>query len=178
MRIYKVNTPAGERLIQSPTKGQAIKHCVTADYTADVVGASEMLDLINSGKTVETVATKDTPAEAPAAVVKQKEAEYKALEVAPVVETPVVKETLQAAPAAFIPPKAVTAQTAPPVTAEATSVDVIQEQQQINPQAAAAAMQSPVLPPAAPVLRPAPVLQAAPTQGGPVDWEARENAGQ
>ena len=43
-RIYLVKTPAGQRLVEAGTKGQAINHCVTTDYSAEPISAARAND--------------------------------------------------------------------------------------------------------------------------------------
>ena len=184
-RIYKVTTPTGIRLVESPTKGQAVKHCVDADYHAEVVGAAEAFDLRDKGTELERVASKNAPA---AKVAPKKagtstdgksstESDANSQTASSPAPTPTTVPSQQSSPAT--PPAAVPAtQSAPaeqspspqaevkagsfipPQAASPTPAPgvnpVIAEQQAINPNAAAAA--------------------GAPAEGGPVDWEAREKA--
>lgn len=162
-RIYKVKTPAGERLVEANTKSQAINHCVDADYSAEPVSASDMYAMIQAGKTVE----KAGAGKPEAGETKQPSASTASAPSAPQPQAP----ASTAAPAtggattqapsqpAFIPPAPATpGQFTPPQS----SNPVIAEQQRINPNAAAAAG------------APATILPVAPAQIGPVDWEKRE----
>lgn len=177
-RIYKVTTPTGVRLVESPTKGQAVKHCVDADYEAAVIGAAEAFELRDKGVTVEKVATKEAPAKKTSKVAAPQPSSQSASsamestvnEVKPVSEgqdasapvgtpsptTPSGSSTPadSAQGGSFIPPQP---QQAPPQSSGSVN-PVLAEQQRINPDAAAAA--------------------GAPAQKGPVDWEAREKQGQ
>lgn len=189
-RIYKVKTPTGDRLVESPTKGQAVKHCVDADYTAEVISASEALRLTAKGVKVETVAMKGQPAKKPSTGTGTASQEPKAS--TPSDPTEAAQSTPQPSttpvPSNPQPPAQQSAPTTPPSGATAPQGNVqggsfippqpvqpgsgvapnpvLAEQQRINPDAAAAA--------GAPPLPPADGAPAA--QGGPVDWEARERA--
>jgi len=141
MRIYKVKTPAGERLVEANTRGQAINHCVSSDYSAEPVGASEMYALIQAGKKVETLAEKP------------------------------LEQSLAAEPAkAAAPTPAPMSQAASPAQpwsppAAATPNPVLAEQARVNPTAVAAAG-----------VAPRTILPVPPANGGPVDWQAREQS--
>lgn len=193
-RIYKVKTPTGERLVDANTKGQAIGHCVDKDYSAEVVGASEMYSLIQAGAKVEKaevkskaqkfadnvgkpsapqmpVPTPEQQANINAAVAGETKQPSASTASAPSAPQPQAQPSTAApvaggaTPAPFIPPAAAKpADFAPGVN------PVLAEQQRINPKAAeAAGAPKPILPPAGAAVPP-----AAPSQGGPVDWEARE----
>lgn len=55
MRIYLVNTPAGKRLVEASTKGQAINYCVSTDYSAEPISSSDLYAAIQAGAQVEKV---------------------------------------------------------------------------------------------------------------------------
>lgn len=61
MRIYKVTTPQGNRLVEASTKSQAINHCVATDYSAEPISSSDLYAAISQGAVVEKV----TPAKKP-----------------------------------------------------------------------------------------------------------------
>lgn len=203
-RIYKVTTPTGVRLVESPTKGQAVKHCVDADYEAEVVGAAEAFDLRDKGTVLEKVAMKgEEPAKKPGSAAKGS--------AAPAPSQAAAKEptnvTTPSTPAAQVSSASQGGQSSPqtntaPSTPENTNTQANTAQNSvpqgevkagsfIPPQAAQAAPApsgvNPVLAeqqrinPDAAAAAGAPPLPPAdkPAQGGPVDWEAREKgAGQ
>lgn len=55
MRIYKVTTPQGNRLVEASTKSQAINHCVATDYSAEPISSSDLYAAISQGAVVEKV---------------------------------------------------------------------------------------------------------------------------
>lgn len=205
-RIYKVTTPTGVRLVESPTKGQAVKHCVDADYTADVVGAAEAFYLRDKGVPLERVAMKDKPAKKSGSAAKASAAPAPS-QAAAKAATPATTPSTPTAPAQ---PQSQGAQSSPqtntvPSTPENTNTrpntapsSVPQAEVKagsfIPPQPAQAAQPpsgvNPVLAeqqrinPDAAAAAGAPPLPpanqgAAPSHSGPVDWEARERgAGQ
>lgn len=69
MPIYLVKGPAGERLVSAEQKATAINHVIRDSITAEPVTATQLVDLMQSGLTVEKVPSKDLPksTEAPAA---------------------------------------------------------------------------------------------------------------
>ena len=63
-RIYLVKTPSGERLVDSATRSQAINHCVSTDYSAEPISASDLHAYLLAGATVEKVEAKGKKSEA------------------------------------------------------------------------------------------------------------------
>ena len=157
-RIYKVVTPAGTRLIQAPTKGQAIKHCVSGDYTAEIVNSSELYSAIQEGAKVEDISV-NVVSETVAEEITQ-EFTPPAQPTAPVPVPQNIQPVQPQAGGGHLNPTPVAPVPVPqpPTAAEA----VIQEQAVINPQAHAVAVEG--------------VPPTPPSQGGPVDWDAGERA--
>jgi len=153
-RIYTVKTPAGLRYVESKTKGQAIAHCVSGDYSAEVTSQSELFEYMSNGGKVEKAEEKKSSSSLPA-------------NAAPA-QTPASASIASPPAAAHL--NAGANNTAPLPLPPGVN-PVLAEQQKINPKAAAAAgAPAPVLP-----LQPATALPpSAPSQNGPVDWEARE----
>jgi hypothetical protein len=56
MRIYLVKTPQGQRLVESATRGQAINHCISTDYSAEPISSSDLYAAIQQGAKVEQAA--------------------------------------------------------------------------------------------------------------------------
>lgn len=61
--VYLVKTPAGDRLVKAGSKTVAINHAVKSLVTAKSVTASELVELMASGLTIEE-AGKGTSTEA------------------------------------------------------------------------------------------------------------------
>lgn len=134
-RIYKVTTPAGERLVEATTKSQAIRHCVSADYEAVAISASDLYNLIQRNVKVESAAGEAVQSELLRASNEAVRCERTA---------------------ELLPPPAASQPIAPPPAKVAIAPlvnPVLAEQMRINPQAAQAASvpQLDALPPAAPV---------------------------
>lgn len=53
MPIYLVNTPQGNKLVDAPTKAQAINHVTRSTITAEALTASEAVKHMQSGIVVE-----------------------------------------------------------------------------------------------------------------------------
>lgn len=55
MPIYLVITPAGERLVDAPTKSSAINHVIRPGVTAQALSVDDFYKKIKGGAVVETV---------------------------------------------------------------------------------------------------------------------------
>lgn len=64
--VYLVKTPAGDRLVKAGSKTVAINHAVKSLVTAKSVTASELVELMASGLTIEEAGKVETPSTAPA----------------------------------------------------------------------------------------------------------------
>lgn len=53
MPIYLVKTPQGDRLVDAPTKAQAINHVTRTIVTADALTATQAVLAMQQGLTVE-----------------------------------------------------------------------------------------------------------------------------
>ena len=182
-RIYKVTTPAGIRLVEASTKGQAIKHCVDTNYKAEPILSSELYAAMQAGAKVETAVTeKVSPKEAKAvgdmmaAVASvptpaQQQAGLLQHGLAPGI-APAANPTASAAPAAnqapanWNPPVAPQTPAPQPPAGLSPAQAIIAEQQRVNPHAAAVAgVPSAIIPPRA--LAPQPPLV------GEGNWDKR-----
>lgn len=134
-RIYKVTTPNGFRLVEAGTRNQAVKHCQTGDYFAEPVSAIDMHKYIQQGVNVEKSAalgkkipSRNANSETPALPRRD--------EVAERVTAQDVRNQLSQPQPPVAPPASITVETADRF---ATAQSVIQEQREINPEAAEAA---------------------------------------
>lgn len=191
-RIYLVKTPAGERLVEAGTKGQAINHCVSTDYSAEPISASDLHAHLQAGASVEKVTTKEKK-HAAGATSGQTDSTTPAASTAPLPASqplplaaaasgspaPASPAINQAAPA----PLAGLGQIAPTPASPSSPAGgwnppqqtgmnaVIAEQQRINPEAAAAAG----------VASPAAILPIAPRPAAaqpPTGWSDRDARGE
>lgn len=159
-RIYKVNTPNGVRLVEASTKGQAINHCVTSDYSAEPINSSELYASIEQGAKVEKVAPgkkldSQTPSHSPVPPASSPSLTAESLPTSAPLSPPT--EAWQAP----LPQAAM--QLINPPTAPAVN-PILAEQQRINPEAAKAAG-APIIP-----IAPRPTPPPAPQ---PADWQER-----
>lgn len=172
-RIYKVKTPTGTRLVEAGTKGQAIKHCVSADYDAEVCSGSDVYAAMQQGIPVEKVGgeTGNVESSSPSPQAAPAPAPTPASDTTAYQNAPQPAQSF-AAPVQSQPYNhGHLGQPVIPVN------PVLAEQQAVNPQATAAAFGTFSPPPQAGGghLNPLPPEPPRPASG-PVDWEARERA--
>ncbi len=195
-RIYLVKTPAGERLVEAGTKGQAINHCVSTDYSADPISASDLHAYLQQGANVEKVVTKEKKPAA-GATSGQTASTTPAASTAPLPASPALPPAaaasgnpVPAAPAinqAAPAPLAGLGQTAPTPASPSSPAGgwnppqpsngvnaILAEQQRINPEAAAAAGVPPQAPAAILPIAPRPAAQAP----APAGWQSRDERGE
>lgn len=164
-RIYLVKTPNGEHLVEAANKSQAINHCVSADYSAEPISASDLHAHLQAGATVEKAQAKGKKSSAgetsgqpnsnPPAASTDTGA---AVSTAPQINSGKIDHS-PVDPGLVLPPAATPRPSwnAP----ESFNAAVISEQQRINPAAAAAAFSAPG------AILPVPPAAARPN---PEDW--------